>query len=310
MVLTAGLGTRLDPLTRLVAKPALPVGATSLIEIILRWLAHEGVRRTVLNLHHLPHSIAARVGDGSHVGLEVRYSWEHPLLGSAGGPRHALPLLSSENFIIVNGDTLCELDLSELIDAHERSGADATLAVIPNSTPDHYNGLRLDAADRIVGWEPRGRAEGTWHFVGVQVVRARVFAGLADGVAAETVSGIYRDLMADASRRLQGWRVSGPFVDIGTPRDYLRTALARTSVQDRRPARLRTCVIWPEAIVDEGVELEECVVAGPVRVPRGVKARASVIVPSRVVRDGDRVEVRDGLAFFPLTRESLARAVP
>ena len=200
----------------------------------------------------------------------------------------------------MNGDTLCELDLGELIDAHERSGADATLAVVPNTSPDQYNGLRLDPAGRIVGWEPRGRAEGTWHFVGIQVVRTRLFSGLADGVAVETVSGIYRDLMADGAQRLQGWPVSRPFFDVGTPRDYLRTAIARTPVNDSRSPRFPDCVIWPEAVVDEGVELEECVVGGAVHVPRGVRARSSVIVPSAVLRDGDRVEVRDGLAFFPL----------
>ena len=93
LVLTAGLGTRLEPLTYLRAKAAVPVNGDALARRVIRWLVGEGVRDLVLNLHHLPASITAFVGDGSDLGARVRYSWENPVLGSAGGPRHALPLL-------------------------------------------------------------------------------------------------------------------------------------------------------------------------------------------------------------------------
>src|SRR5262245_38631355 len=132
LVLTAGLGTRLDPLTRLVAKPAVPVGGRTLVERVLEWLQRQGARELVLNLHHRPETITGVVGDGAHLGVRVRYSWEHPLLGSAGGPRHALPLLDAPTFLVVNGDTLCEIDLAPMIETHERSGALATLALVSN----------------------------------------------------------------------------------------------------------------------------------------------------------------------------------
>ena len=122
MVLSAGLGTRLDPLTRLVAKPAVPLGDRTLIERVLGWLASHDVTRLVVNLHHEADSITAIVGDGRHLGVEVRYSWEQPLLGSAGGPRHALPLLDAETFLIVNGDTLCDVDLTAIVAAHHEAG--------------------------------------------------------------------------------------------------------------------------------------------------------------------------------------------
>ena len=96
IVLTAGLGTRLDPLTRLVAKPAVPLGRLSLSERVLPWVRLQGVTDVVLNLHHLPASLTTIVGDGAHLGLGVRYSWERPVLGSAGGPRRALPLIDGD----------------------------------------------------------------------------------------------------------------------------------------------------------------------------------------------------------------------
>src|SRR5215475_574574 len=111
LVLTAGLGTRLQPLTRVRAKPAVPVAGEPIVTRIIRWLARQHVTELTLNLHHLPETLAARVGDGSDLGAHVRYSWEQPeVLGSAGGPRRALPIIGSARFFLVNGDTLTNLD--------------------------------------------------------------------------------------------------------------------------------------------------------------------------------------------------------
>jgi NDP-sugar pyrophosphorylase family protein len=302
LVLTAGLGTRLDPLTRLVAKAAVPLGGSTLIERVLDWLGREGVRDIVLNLHHLPHTITRIVGDGAYLGMRVRYSWEQPVLGSAGGPRRALPLLESDTFFIVNGDTLCDFSLTSMLEAHRKQAADVTLAVVPNPDPNHYNGLVLDADDRVTGWLPKGRAAGTWHFIGVQVARAEVFAGLPDGVPAESMSGVYQDLLKRPGR-LCGFRPATPFLDVGTPRDYLHAAL---SLEDGRPRAHRPTgrahsqsVVWDEAIVDEQARLHECIVAGRVSVPAGFEARESVIVPAAIVRTGDTAEIRGEVAVFP-----------
>jgi mannose-1-phosphate guanylyltransferase len=305
LVLTAGLGTRLDPLTRVIAKAAVPLGDRTLIERLFDWLFREGVRDVVLNLHHLPATITGVVGDGGQLGLRVRYSWEQPILGSAGGPRRALPLLDAETFLIVNGDTLCDFPLAPMIAAHERHDADVTLAVVPNPSPDHYNGLVLDDDDRATGWVPKGRAAGSWHFIGVQIVRGSVFAGLSDGVPAESVVGIYQKLLA-VPGKLCGFRPTTSFLDVGTPRDYLRAALSLGADRSARPAtihpsaRLTRTVVWPTARVGELAALEDCVVASDVTVPPGFQARSAVLMPPSVVRTGDAAEVRDGVALFSI----------
>src|SRR6187397_956791 len=144
LVLTAGLGTRLRPLSYVRAKAALPLAGQPLARRILRWLHQAGVRDAVLNLHHLPHTLTGVVGDGRDIGMRVRYSWEVPVLGSAGGPRRALPLLRSESgtadgsFLIVNGDTLTDVNIADLVAHHRSSGALVTMAVIPNAEPDKY----------------------------------------------------------------------------------------------------------------------------------------------------------------------------
>src|SRR5215469_10333882 len=116
LVLTAGLGTRLRPLTFARAKAAAPVDGESRARRTIRWLVSHGVRDLVLNLHYKPETIAADVGDGEDLGARVRYSWESPVLGSAGGPRHALPLIGEQTFVLVNGDTLTDVDVSAMLE--------------------------------------------------------------------------------------------------------------------------------------------------------------------------------------------------
>jgi len=294
LVLTAGLGTRLDPLTRLVAKPAVPVAGQALGERVLRWLAREGVTDLVLNLHHLPHTITGLIGDGAAYGLRVRYSWERELLGSAGGPRHALSLLNSDPFLIVNGDTLTDVALAPLFDAHARSGADVTMVVIPNPATDRYNGVIADD-DRIVrGFIPKGHAGSSWHFVGIQVVSQRVFARLPDNTPAETVREIYRDLVSASPGRVRVWPVTAPFHDVGTPEDY-RAMCAKFDGLD-------ACgnVIWPDATVAPGAQLTGCTVAGRIDVPATLSARGVIVVPRSVVRPGDRCSTAGDLALFAI----------
>ena len=119
-MLTAGLATRLRPLSFVRAKAALPIGDRAIVQRILQWLAGYGVTAAVLNLHHLPHTITRIVGDGTDEHVRIRYSWEMPVLGSAGGPRRALPLLDGSTFLIVNGDTLTNVNVSDLVDAHRK----------------------------------------------------------------------------------------------------------------------------------------------------------------------------------------------
>src|SRR5881396_3477572 len=153
LVLTAGLGTRLRPLSDVRAKPAIPVAGEPLVRRIIAWLAANGVTDLVLNLHHLPETLTASVGDGSDLSARVRYSWEQPVvLGSAGGPRQALPIVGAEVFLIVNGDTLTDVDVVDLARAHTRSDALVTLALVPNRRFDRYAGVTLDARGHVIGF--------------------------------------------------------------------------------------------------------------------------------------------------------------
>jgi len=225
LVLSAGLGTRLGAITKTLAKPALPIGDQTIGERVLRWLRREGITDVVMNLHHLPHTITGVIGDGAHLGVTVRYSWEPVLLGSAGGPRHALPLVNSDPFLIVNCDTLTDAALGPVIEAHRQTNADVTMVVIRNPAPDRYNGVVADADNIVTGFIPKGHTTPSWHFVGIQVVNKSVFAPLPDDTPIETVSGVYRAMIGTLPR-VRIFPVDAAFHDVGTPEDYEATCRA------------------------------------------------------------------------------------
>jgi len=309
LILSAGVGARLDPLTRIVAKPAVPLAGRTLIERAIGWLASAGVTDVVVNLHHRPETIAAVLGDGAGLGVRLRYSWEPVLLGSAGGPRHALPLLDADTFLIVNGDTLVDFDLRAMLAAHDRRGADVTVAVIPNPRPDHYNGMELDGEDRVTGFVLRGESRPSWHFVGVQVARASVFTPLPDNAPAETVTGVYRTLVATRPGALRGYRVQTTFVDVGTPRDYLDAALrlgARAGVVVEpgavvdAGARVSRSVVWAGARVTAGASLDRTIVMSGVSVPPAFSEHDAILLPARLAGPGDCFEIRGDIAVAPI----------
>jgi mannose-1-phosphate guanylyltransferase len=278
LVLCAGLATRLRPLSLVRAKAALPVAGEPLVQRILRWLATCGIRDVVINLHHLPHTITCLVGDGADEGLRVRYSWENPVLGSAGGPVRALPILGANRLLVVNGDTLTDLDLAPLVDDHMRSGALVTMAVVPNRHPEKYSGLAVAPDGAVTGVVARGATEPSYHYFGVQVIEAAALAPVPAGVPYETVKTLYPSWIAERPGSVRAYVSAADSLDIGTPSDYLATSLmlarreGHATIQGARcqvapDASVRQSVLWDDVVVGAGAMLRECVVADGAHVP-------------------------------------------
>jgi len=290
-VLTAGLGTRLRPLTDVRAKPAMPVAGEPMIRRIIRWLVSRGVSDLVLNLHHLPHTLTAVVGDGVDLGARVRYSWEQPrVLGSAGGPRLALPLVAADTFFVINGDTLTDVDLRAIARAHLDSGALVTLALVPNEEYDRYGGVLLDDERRVTGFVRRGpAAKGSYHFIGVQVAHASVFAPLAPGEPAGSIGGVYDALMAATPGAVRGAVCAADFFDVGTVDDYRRTSRAFAQREGRTgstvglrarihpSARIVDSILWDDVEVGADAVIEECIVTDGATIAAGTTHQRAVI---------------------------------
>jgi mannose-1-phosphate guanylyltransferase len=291
LLLTAGLGTRLQPLTAVRAKPAMPVAGVPMIRRIVAWLAASGVTDLVLNLHHLPDTLTAVVGDGTDLAARVRYSWEPVLLGSAGGPRRALPLIGAEPFLIINGDTLTDVDLGAMARAHEASNAIVTLALVPNREPDRYGGVSLDDDGRVIAFPRRGpSAAGSCHFIGVQIVSGDAFRALPDDRPASSIGGVYDALIAARPGAVHGYVSDAAFWDVGTTADYWRTSQAFAFVEsggETKPGRgtridpsaeVTQSILWDDVDVGAGCRLDACIVTDGVRIPPCARYARHILV--------------------------------
>ena len=212
MILAAGRGERMRPLTDHTPKPLLSVGGKPLIVWHIEGLRAAGVTEIVINHAHLGHRLVDALGDGHALGVRIGWSAEPLALETAGGIRHALPLLGDTPFIVVNGDVFCDADLARLRCAAEtlRAGADlAHLLMVDN--PEHHlaGDFHLDSGARLhTNGSPR------LTFSGLGAYHPALFAELADGHPAK-LAPLLRTAM-DAGR-VGGAYHGGRWIDVGTP---------------------------------------------------------------------------------------------
>ena len=222
MILAAGLGTRLRPVTETTPKPLLRVAGRPLIDHHLERLSAAGIRRVVVNLHHLGSLLRNHLGDGSRWDLEIVYSQEPQLLETAGGIRAALPLLGEAPFLVINGDVFCDRDPASLL----AGPGEALCHLVMVPTPPWRSHGDFDPApdppgpDRRFALVDGGRRRLTYSGIGVYdpVMFRDLEAGpmplrplLEAGIADERVTGELHE---------------GYWDDIGT-RERLRAARAR-----------------------------------------------------------------------------------
>jgi len=180
MILAAGLGTRLRPLTYVMPKPLAPVLNRPVMEHIMRLLAGHGFTDAIANLSHFPQQIRDRFGDGSGFGIRLSYSEEAELLGTAGGVRKVSDFLTADgdSFLVISGDALTDLDLSVLREAHERNGGIATLAAKRVPDASEYGVVIAGADGRVQGFQEKpdpAEALSDLASCGIYMLRSEIF---------------------------------------------------------------------------------------------------------------------------------------
>lgn len=211
MILAAGHGERMRPLTDHTPKSLLTVNDKSLISMIISSLSRAGVKDLVVNLAHLGEQIAAALGDGSALGVRISYSREAEALETAGGIAWALPLLGESPFIVVNADVYSDYDFAPLAATASRLSPDGTLAhlVLVDNPPQHPRGdFGLDGG-RVLAVAPS-----RFTFSGIGAYHPALFAGIGRGARARLA-----DLLIPAMDRgcVSGEWYGGRWQDIGTP---------------------------------------------------------------------------------------------
>jgi NDP-sugar pyrophosphorylase family protein len=227
MVLAAGYGRRLAPLTDTVPKPLVPVAGRPILEHVLEFLRAGGIEDVVINLHHLGAKIEAAIGDGAAHGLRVAYSREPVIRDTGGGIKQAEPFLAGEPFVVANGDSLLDLSLARVIAAHEARRGIATMVVRADPDAAAYGLVEVGAGDRlrrIVGL-PADRPEETlrpYMFPGVHVFEPDVFRWM-DAAEAFSVTRVTYPRLLAAGQPVFAYPTAARWITIDTP-DALRAA--------------------------------------------------------------------------------------
>ena len=222
MILAAGRGRRLAPLTDTVPKPLVAVAGRPLLEHLLECLRAGGITDVVVNLHHLGARIEDHLGDGRRFGLRIQYSVEDPILDTGGGIKRAEALLAGEPFVVANGDSLLELDVGKVIAAHEARRAVATMVVRADARVADYGIVELDAAGRIrriAGLPPGPAPSIPWRqymFPGLHVFDPEVFSFMETD-AVFSVTRVTYPRLIEAGRPVYGWVTQARWITIDTP---------------------------------------------------------------------------------------------
>jgi mannose-1-phosphate guanylyltransferase len=224
MILCAGLGTRLRPLTSRWPKPAIPFLGQPLLRYNLAILKAAGVTAVGINTHHLADTMrAVALAECERAGLSLTVSHEPSIQGTAGGIRGLRRFLEDDHFIVLNGDILYAVELGKVVEAHRGSGAAASMLLLPMPADQKYAAVELDGQGRvrrIAGHGPGGDRLTPWHFTGVHVMSPAVFDFMSPDGEEDINRAVYPRLL-EQGLIVQGRIAQAFWSDLGTPQRYL-----------------------------------------------------------------------------------------
>jgi len=225
MILAAGFGTRLRPLTNTVPKPMVPIMNRPILEHTIHLLRTHGIQDITVNLHHLPEFIENHFGDGKDFGVNLHWSYEPEILGTAGGIKKAQEFLDGEAFLVINSDVVTDCDLSKVISFHKAKGSALTLVVRQGDSPEQCDPIEVDDDDRIVhmvGASAKNKPDNTTRilFTGIQVMEPEIFDRIPENKFYGTTTDVFPGMLEDGLPMFAYWH-HGYWKDIGTIQSYL-----------------------------------------------------------------------------------------
>jgi mannose-1-phosphate guanylyltransferase len=303
LILAGGEGTRLRPLTSTVPKPVVPLVDRPFIGFMLAWLREHGVDDVVMSCGHLAAGVRNVLGDGSAFGLRLRYVEEPRPLGTGGALKLAESLLD-ERFLMLNGDILTDLDVSAQVEQHERTGATATLGLVPVDDPSAYGLVRTAADGSVEAFVEKpapDQIDTNRISAGVYVLERSVLDLLEAGEPASIERDVFPELVGAG---LYGYLGEGYWLDIGTPERYLTGTFdllegtVRSPVGDRMadgfvavdPSVECAGRIIPSALVEAGCRIGAGArIGGRVVLESGVHVGADTTIERAVVLQGAEI---------------------
>jgi NDP-sugar pyrophosphorylase family protein len=298
MILAAGYGERLWPLTADRTKPALPVLGKPLVGYVAEYLARFGMTEVVVNLHHHPDSVRRSLGDGSQFGVTLEYVHEPVILGTSGALDNARAFLEGDTFVVVNGKLITDLDLTAALREHRTRNALATLVLRPNPRFERFSFVELQngLVTRFAGMP----TEDSWQtddpplmFTGIHIIEPRIFEYIPRGVFSDSVIDVYPQAMAKGERIL-GHVAKGMWYELSTMQRYLDISLSLLRDEGRdvyagqnssidSKANVRDSILWDNVRIAPGASVKRSVLGDGVRIATGESVEDAIIVRAEIV---------------------------
>lgn len=305
MILAAGFGTRLFPLTIDRTKPAIPFLGKPLVGYVAEYVAGFGITDFVVNLHHQPESVIDALGDGSAFGVNINYTREEPkILGTAGALDNARSLLENNTFIIVNGKIITDIDITAALETHRSSGAIATMVLKPNTKRENFTVVN-EQGGYVTGFgnnpvpvnqegfqDPKPAIRDPLMFTGIHILDPQVFEYIPRGVYSDIVPTFY-DPALRKGEKIAAHITDANWFELSTIPRYLDISLAMMKDHDvhfgrncaiSALANIKDSVIWDEVTINDGATLYRTIIADHVTINAGEHFENAAIVRADSVR--------------------------
>ena len=305
MILAAGFGTRLFPLTIDRTKPAIPFLGKPLVGYVAEYVAKFGFNEVVVNLHHQPQSVMNALGDGSQFGVRINYTLEEPkILGTAGALDNARDFLENETFLVINGKIITDIDISEAIETHKKSGALATMVLKENPQREKFTEVFVE--DNLVkgfGDFPvqianlKSQIANPLMFTGIHILEPRVFDYIPRGVYSDIVPTFYNPAIR-TGEKIVSHIADGCWYELSTIPRYLDISLAMmngtkvfrgVNCDISTGANIQETVIWDNVAIADDAKLARTIIGDNVTIKSGERYENAAIVRADMVRHCDEI---------------------
>jgi len=288
MILAAGFGTRLRPLTTEIPKPLVPIGNKPIVDRLIHYLKEHGVQKMVINAHHHHQKVVDHLAGGRPFGVHIDVRVETDILGTGGGIKNTEDFWDSKPFIVINGDILTNINLSKAYEEHCRNRNIATLILHDYKA---FNQIRIDSHLNILDIAPEKRP-GRLAFTGIHIIEPEVLGYMPQGVFSNVID-CYRGLIS-SGKPVRAYVSHGHYWrDIGTVDSYMQANkelleehlfLLGPGCQIHRSARMDGwAVIGENAFLEEEVEIRRSILWKDVRIRKGTRVIDSIVTSSKTV---------------------------
>ena len=294
LILAAGFGTRLQPLTNELPKPLFPVLNQPILEHILHFLSSQGIKEIAINLHHRPQKIIDYFGNGKDFGVALHYSKEEEILGTAGGIKKLQSFFQDETFLVINSDVFADINLNDVLKFHKEKKSKLTLVVRQDPNMEKYKSIQRVEEGRIVhflGTGIKNSAPVTQvMFTGIQIMEPDIFSRIPKDEFCGTTEDVFPGMIQD-ELPVYGFLHNGYWIDMGTRETYIQAQVdaldGKLSLKTFSSRNPEGPLVVPPVYIGKNCEISQDAQLGPYAVlGDGCRIRSGAVVENSILWTG------------------------